>query len=92
MMIACCNDGTRPVIFKIERLDYKAVKIDGMTCPGCAESIKKALEAIPGVEQAEVRIEKGWAEVFMNQNAPVSDEALLLAVEQFENYSVTGID
>lgn len=21
MMIACCNDGTRPVIFKIERLD-----------------------------------------------------------------------
>ncbi len=23
MMIACCNDGTRPVIFKIERLDEK---------------------------------------------------------------------
>ncbi len=22
MMIACCNDGTRPVIFKIERIDY----------------------------------------------------------------------
>ncbi len=21
-MIACCNDGTRPVIFKIERVDY----------------------------------------------------------------------
>lgn len=21
MMIACCNDGTRPVIFKLERLD-----------------------------------------------------------------------
>lgn len=21
-MIACCNDGTRPVIFKIERIDY----------------------------------------------------------------------
>ena len=25
VMIACCNDGTRPVIFKIERIDYKAV-------------------------------------------------------------------
>lgn len=24
-MIACCNDGTRPVIFKIERLDYLVV-------------------------------------------------------------------
>lgn len=23
VMIACCSDGTRPVIFKIERLDYK---------------------------------------------------------------------
>ena len=22
MMIACCNDGTRPVIFKIERIDF----------------------------------------------------------------------
>ena len=21
VMIACCNDGTRPVIFKIERID-----------------------------------------------------------------------
>lgn len=25
IMIACCSDGTRPVIFKIERMDYKAV-------------------------------------------------------------------
>lgn len=24
MMIACCNDGTRPVIFKIERMDEEA--------------------------------------------------------------------
>jgi len=21
MMIACCNDGTRPVVFKLERID-----------------------------------------------------------------------
>ena len=28
IMIACCNDGTRPVIFKIERIDYKAVHFD----------------------------------------------------------------
>ena len=36
LMIACCNDGTRPVIFKIERMDYKVVKIDGMKCGRCA--------------------------------------------------------
>ena len=23
IMITCCNDGTRPVIFKIERIDYE---------------------------------------------------------------------
>ena len=23
VMIACCNDGTRPVVFKIERIDYE---------------------------------------------------------------------
>ncbi|MFR7581039.1 MAG: TIGR04076 family protein [Butyribacter sp.] len=23
VMIACCDDGTRPVIFKIERIDYE---------------------------------------------------------------------
>ena len=26
MMIACCNDGTRPVIFKIERIDIPEKK------------------------------------------------------------------
>ena len=28
IMIACCNDGTRPVIFKIERIDYKVLYIN----------------------------------------------------------------
>lgn len=26
MMIACCNDGTRPVVFKIERIDIPESK------------------------------------------------------------------
>ena len=50
MMIACCNDGTRPVIFKIERLDYKVVKILGMVCEHCASKIKKSLSVISGVD------------------------------------------
>ncbi len=92
MMIACCNDGTRPVIFKIERLDYKVVKIDGMVCQNCADNVKKSLEEVSGVSYAEVKLDKNWAEVYMDKNAPVSDEALRLVIEQFENYSVTGID
>ena len=30
-MITCCNDGLRPVIFKIERLDYKALYVDDLS-------------------------------------------------------------
>lgn len=66
-MIACCNDGTRPVIFKIERQDYKVVKIEGMGCGACAGKIREALEAVDGVECVEVRPDKGWAEVFVKR-------------------------
>lgn len=92
LMIACCNDGTRPVIFKIQRLDYKVIKIDGMTCEHCAETIKNALELITGVDYVEVRPDKNWAEVFLKKDADVPDEKLILAIEQFEKYNVTGID
>lgn len=44
VMITCCSDGTRPVIFKIERLDYKVLYIDGISCDGCREKIRSALE------------------------------------------------
>ena len=92
MMIACCQDGTRPVIFKIERMDYKVVKIDGMGCEHCAEKMKTALEAVPGVERADVRIDKNWAEVFVEKDKNPDDKELIAAVEQFDKYKVTGID
>lgn len=92
MMIACCNDGTRPVIFKIQRLDYKVVKIEGMTGAYCASQIRKSLRAVSGVDDVEVRLNKNWAEVFIKKDAVVSDEALRMAVEQYEKYSVTDID
>ena len=30
MMIACCNDGTRPVIFKIERIDIPEIPLEAL--------------------------------------------------------------
>jgi len=92
MMIACCNDGTRPVIFKIQRLDYKVVKIEGMAGEHCASLIRKSLGAVSGVDHVEVKLKKEWAEVFIKKDAEVSDEALRMAVERYEKYSVTGID
>lgn len=92
MMIACCNDGTRPVIFKIQRLDYKVVKIEGMTSAYCASQIRKSLRAVSGVDDVEVKLNKNWAEVFIKKDAVVSDETLRMVVEQYEKYSVTDID
>ena len=37
------------------------VPIEGMTCGGCARSIKRALEPLPGVEAVEVTLEPGQA-------------------------------
>ena len=43
MMIACCNDGTRPVIFKIQRLDYKVVKVNAEVCNAYEEQMKNEI-------------------------------------------------
>lgn len=90
MMIACCNDGTRPVIFKIERQDYKVVKIEDME-DARAASIKAALEAVAGVDRVDVRQNKGWAEVFVREDAIPDDGALTEAVSSL-GCRVAGID
>lgn len=91
MMIACCNDGTRPVIFKIERLDYKVVKIAGMKCEKCAAKVHDALAQLEGVTGVEVKLVKNWAEVFTDKNS-APDDALLTAAVEACGFSVTGID
>ena len=66
----------------------KTMKIEGMMCGHCEARIKKTLEAIPGVEAAEVSHEKGTAVVKMASE--VADEVLKKAVED-QDYQVTGI-
>ena len=92
MMIACCNDGTRPVIFKIQRLDYKVVKIEGIRCEQCVRRIQAALEQVKGVESVNVRQDKKWAEVFVQKEAAPADQTLKDAVERCGEYAVSGID
>ena len=92
MMIACCNGGTRPVLFKIERLDYIVVRIEGMSCQKCADKISAALEAIPGVKHVQVLLDKGWAEVYPKASAIIYDASLIDAVESAGQYTVDRID
>ena len=46
------------------------MKIEGMMCPHCEAAVKKALEAIPAVESAEVSHEKGEAVVGLSADTP----------------------
>ena len=66
----------------------KTMNIEGMMCGHCEARVKKTLEAIPGVEAAEVSHEKGTAVVKMASE--VADEVLKKAVED-QDYQVTGI-
>ena len=57
----------------------KTMKIEGMMCGHCEATVKKTLEAIDGVESAEVSHEKGSAVLTMSKN--IEDSVLKKAVE-----------
>ena len=66
----------------------KTMNIEGMMCGHCEARVKKALEALAGVENAEVSHEKGTAVVSMS--ADVTDDTLKEAVEA-QDYKVNSI-
>lgn len=67
----------------------KTIKIQGMMCPHCEAHVKKALEALPGVESAAPSHTEKKAVVVLN--APV-DDATLKATVEGEGYTVLGIE
>ena len=87
VMIACCSDGTRPVIFKIERMDYKVLYIDGINCDKCKNKIKDCLKKIDGV--TDVVFSEDYVEVYLQNE--IEDEALRQHTEKAGPYTVTRI-
>ena len=67
----------------------KTIKIEGMMCGHCEATVKKALEALPQVDAAQVSHTAGTAVVTLN--ASVADDVLTQAVEA-KDYKVTGIE
>ena len=67
----------------------KTLHVEGMMCGHCEARVKKALEALPAVDEAVVSHEAGTAIVTLN--AEVSDADLKKAVED-QDYKVTGIE
>ena len=66
----------------------KTLTVEGMMCPHCEARVKKALEALPQVDEAVVSHEAGTAIVTLNTE--VDDEVLKKAVEA-QDYPVTSI-
>ncbi len=73
---------------KEETTMTKTMKIEGMMCGHCEATVKKTLEAIEGVEAAEVSHEAGTAVVTLATD--VANDVLKNAVEA-KDYKVTDI-
>ena len=66
----------------------KTLTIEGMMCGHCEMHAKKALEALDGVQEAQVSHESGTAVVLLEKE--VADEVLKQAIAD-EGYPVTEI-
>ena len=63
----------------------KTLRIEGMMCPHCEGRVKKALEEVDQVEQAQVSWEQGAA--ILTLTGQVEDQVLKKAVED-QGYQV----
>lgn len=73
---------------KEKNMMKKKLDIEGMMCGHCEATVKKALEALDGVNVADVSHEKDEAVVSLDKE--VSDETLKEAVEE-KDYKVTAV-
>ena len=67
----------------------KTVKIEGMMCPHCEATVKKALEAIDGIESAEASHEKGTAEITLSKDV---EAAVIQKAIEDKDYKYLGIE
>lgn len=88
VMIACCSDGTRPVIFKIQRMDYQVLYLTGMKEESDCKAIRQELMQIDDV--TDVRFTDTWTEVFVEKE--VREKQLRQAVAAAGAYSIQRID
>ena len=82
------SDAEAPEVKTEDHTMKKTLKVEGMMCGHCEARVKKALEALPEVDEAVVSHEAGTAIVTLN--AEVADDVLKKAVED-QDYKVTGI-
>ncbi len=90
------NDGIKPDtniinenIKKEVKNMTKTIRIEGMMCPHCEATVKKALEGLEQVSEAVVSHKEGNAVVTLNSE--IADDVLKTTVEE-KDFKVTGIE
>lgn len=74
---------------KEDKTMKKIMHIEGTMCGHCEAAVKKALEALPQVDEAVVSHEAGTAELTLN--AEIADDVLKKTVED-KDYTVTSVE
>ena len=74
---------------KEDKTMKKVMHIEGMMCGHCEAAVKKALEALPQVDEAVVSHEAGTAELTLN--AEIAEDVLKKTVED-KDYTVTSVE
>ena len=68
-------------------MNSTTIKIEGMHCDGCAQTVKRILEREPGVRETAVSFEAGEARVKYDEQTVKSDQ--LRSVIERAGYTVT---
>ncbi len=89
-MIACCNDGTRPVIFKIERLDYLALYLEKIKDKKDVKKVITFLKKINDVNDAIYNEEGKFFEVYVPKN--FNEKVLKFKFINFDEYKINNIE
>ena len=64
----------------------RKLAIQGMTCNGCAASVRAALMSVKGVHEASVSFEKGQASIKCDDSVTTAD-----LIRKVENYDLGGV-
>ncbi len=68
-----------------------AIKVNGMVCDFCAQSVWKVFEDYDGVEKVDIDLDAGLVTVHMKPEAKLSDEELNKAIT-YAGYDLVSVE
>src|SRR5712671_5718760 len=67
-----CNFSMQKMVSNLTIYMTHTYSVSGMTCSGCAATVKKSLASVSHVEHVDVDLAKGIAEIVMTHHVPLA--------------------